>query len=58
MKTPAGLPRLFKSALDWNLYSSLQHEANDRKVRRCSGSGAQTHVLAMPCGGCPQGSRG
>ena len=33
VKTPAGLPRLFKSALDWNLYSSLQAAAHDRKVR-------------------------
>lgn len=33
VRTPAGLPRLFKSALDWNLYSSLQQTANDRSVR-------------------------
>ena len=32
VKMPAGLPRLFKSALDWNLYSSLQHAANDRQA--------------------------
>lgn len=33
VRTPAGLPRLFKSALDWNLYSSLQQAASDRSVR-------------------------
>ena len=33
VKMPAGLPRLFKSPLDWNLYSSLQEAANDRQVR-------------------------
>ena len=33
VKMPAGLPRLFKSALDWNLYSSLQQAANDRQAR-------------------------
>lgn len=32
VKTPAGLPRLFKSALDWNLYTSLQQAANDRQA--------------------------
>ena len=30
---PAGLPRLFKSALDWNLYSTQQHGAADRQAR-------------------------
>ena len=35
VKTPAGLPRLFKSALDWNLYSSLQNAANNRQARTC-----------------------
>ena len=32
VKMPAGLPRLFKSALDWNLYSTQQHGAADRQV--------------------------
>ncbi|EIE18382.1 alcohol oxidase [Coccomyxa subellipsoidea C-169] len=32
VRTPAGLPRLFKSALDWNLYSSLQQAASDRSI--------------------------
>lgn len=29
---PAGITRLFKSTLDWNLYSPAQSELNDRKV--------------------------
>ncbi|CAL8465624.1 g5160 [Coccomyxa elongata] len=32
VRTPAGLPRLFKSGLDWNLYSTLQHAANERSI--------------------------
>ena len=35
VKMPAGLPRLFKSPLDWNLYSSLQEAANDRQASAC-----------------------
>ncbi len=44
VRTPAGLPRLFKSALDWNLYSSLQHAASDRSVR-ILGSSSQVGVI-------------
>ena len=32
VRTPAGLPRLFKSALDWNLYAPPQKGAADRRV--------------------------
>ena len=32
VKMPAGLTRLFKSKLDWNLYSSLQEAANNRQA--------------------------
>ncbi|CAL5223510.1 g6037 [Coccomyxa viridis] len=32
VKMPAGLTRLFKSKLDWNLYSSLQEAANNRQI--------------------------
>lgn len=32
LRTPAGLPRLFKSALDWNLYTNLQKAAEARQV--------------------------
>lgn len=35
VKMPAGLTRLFKSPLDWNLYSSLQEAANDRQASFC-----------------------
>lgn len=45
VKMPAGLPRLFKSALDWNLYSSLQHAANDRQV---SSSSCNSPYLGAP----------
>lgn len=63
VKTPAGLTRLFKSALDWNLYSSLQHEANDRKVRRCcaglpSSACAYSHVFIAMWSMSPGGLEG
>ncbi|KAK9900983.1 hypothetical protein WJX75_005322 [Coccomyxa subellipsoidea] len=32
VRTPVGLPKLFKSALDWNLYSTPQHAANKRSI--------------------------
>ena len=32
IKAPAGLPKLFKSAFDWNLYTKLQEHADQRKV--------------------------
>jgi hypothetical protein len=57
VKTPAGLPRLFKSALDWNLYSSLQAAAHDRKARFISLSWQQStspfwHPDMHACGPC------
>ncbi len=33
IKVPAGITRLFKSNLDWNLYSDDQEALNDRKVQ-------------------------
>ncbi|KAK9915579.1 hypothetical protein WJX75_001098 [Coccomyxa subellipsoidea] len=32
VRTPIGLLKLFKSALDWNLYSTPQHAANERSI--------------------------
>ncbi|KAK9901079.1 hypothetical protein WJX75_002208 [Coccomyxa subellipsoidea] len=38
VRTPVGLPKLFKSALDWNLYSTPQHAANKRSAENnCRG---------------------
>ena len=33
VKVPAALTRLFKSNLDWNLYSKRQEQLADRNVR-------------------------
>ena len=33
LSTPAGLPKLFKSALDWNLYTKFQHAIEARQVK-------------------------
>ena len=50
VKMPAGLPRLFKSALDWNLYSTQQHGAADRQARGASGMRACCrHALLSQC---------
>ena len=44
---PAGLPKLFKSIWDWNLYSNKQAPADDRQV--CCR--AKDNVLSAPeCG--------
>lgn len=43
IKVPAGITRLFKSNLDWNLYSDDQKALNDRKV--------QPHALPRPASG-------
>lgn len=32
LSIPAGLPKLFKSVFDWNLYTSLQGTASNRQV--------------------------
>ena len=32
VRIPAGLPRLFKSPLDWNLFTPLQKQLGDRQV--------------------------
>ena len=32
IKTPAGLPKLFKSIWDWNLYTNRQKPVNGRQV--------------------------
>ncbi len=45
---PAGLTRLFKSKLDWNLYSSLQEAANNRQAS--SQGPVQIAWLAKPSG--------
>ncbi|KAK9805156.1 hypothetical protein WJX72_002610 [[Myrmecia] bisecta] len=37
VKIPAGLTRLFKSALDWNLYTRPQEALDDRKVYQARG---------------------
>ncbi|GAB4823239.1 hypothetical protein N2152v2_010285 [Parachlorella kessleri] len=37
VKIPAGLPRLFKSPLDWNLYSPLQHHLENRQIYMARG---------------------
>ncbi len=46
---PAGLTRLFKSPLDWNLYSSLQEAANNRQAG--SHDPVQNAWPAIPIGG-------
>lgn len=50
VRTPAGLPRLFKSALDWNLYAPPQPGAAGRRVylargRLVGGSSATNATL-------------
>ena len=45
---PAGLPRLFKSALDWNLYSTQQHDAADRQVCASGKLNACPHLPNTP----------
>ena len=32
LSIPAGLPKLFKSALDWNLYTNMQKAVEARQV--------------------------
>lgn len=32
VRMPAGITRLFKSELDWNLYTNKQEGVNDRRV--------------------------
>lgn len=49
LSTPAGLPKLFKSALDWNLYTNLQHAIEARQVRpsdHCAEGGDVNNVSA------------
>ena len=36
LKVPAGLARLFKSHLDWNLYTSTQPALDGREVCTCT----------------------
>ena len=49
IKVPAGITRLFKSNLDWNLYSDDQEALNDRKVQSLSRP-ADARILMRACG--------
>ena len=47
VRMPAGITRLFKSDLDWNLYTNRQQGVNDRRV-----SPSRAGSAASPDHGC------